>query len=89
MTLLSRTLATIAASFVLTVGATSLHAEGLSLPKIEHAATLVLPSIGLVVGGVSVAVAAGGGLYWVLGAILLAFVSASVNAWVLLVEIKR
>ena len=57
--------------------------------RIEHAATLLLPSIGLVVGGVSVAVAAGGGLYWVLGAILVAFVSAAVNAWVLLVEIKR
>ena len=57
--------------------------------RIEHAATLLLPGIGLVVGGVSVAVGTGGGLYWVLGAILLAFVSASVNAWVLLVEIKR
>jgi len=57
--------------------------------RIEHVATLLLPSIGLIVGGVSLAVAHGGGLYWVLGAILLAFVSASVNAWVLLVEIKR
>ena len=57
--------------------------------RLEHLATLLLPSVGLVVGGVSVAVAGAGGLYWVLGAILLAFVSASVNAWVLLVEIKR
>jgi modulator of FtsH protease len=57
--------------------------------RLEHVATLLLPGIGLVVGGVSVAVGGGGGLYWVLGAILLAFVSASVNAWVLLVEIKR
>jgi modulator of FtsH protease len=57
--------------------------------RIEHLATLLLPSIGLIVGGVSVAVAYGGGLYWVLGAVLLAFASASVNAWVLLVEIKR
>jgi hypothetical protein len=52
-------------------------------------ATLLLPSIGLLVGGISLIAAGGGGLYWVLGAILLAFVSASVNAWVLLVEIKR
>ncbi|MGA8726348.1 MAG: hypothetical protein WB565_15040 [Acidimicrobiales bacterium] len=29
------------------------------------------------------------GLDWVLADILLAFVSASINAWVLLVEIKR
>ena len=57
--------------------------------RIQHLATLLLPSVGLVVGGVSVAIGGGGGLYWVLGAILLAFVSASVNAWVLLVEIKR
>ena len=57
--------------------------------RIEHAATLLLPGIGMIVGGGSLVAAAGGGLYWVLGAILLAFVSASVNAWVLLVEIKR
>ena len=57
--------------------------------RVEHAATLLLPGIALIVGGVSVALGATGGLYWVLGAILLAFVSAAVNAWVLLVEIKR
>jgi hypothetical protein len=57
--------------------------------KIEHLVTLVLPSIAFVIGGVSLAAGAGGGLYWVLAAVLLAFVSASVNAWVLLVEIKR
>ncbi len=57
--------------------------------RIEHLATLLLPSIGLIVGGVSLAAGAGGGLYWVLAAILLAFVSAAINAWVLLVEIKR
>jgi modulator of FtsH protease len=57
--------------------------------QIEHLATLLLPSIALIVGGVSLAAGAGGGFYWVLAAILLAFVSASVNAWVLLVEVKR
>ncbi len=57
--------------------------------KIEHLATLLLPSTALMVGGVSLIAGAGGGLYWVLAAILLAFVSASINAWVLLVEIKR
>jgi hypothetical protein len=57
--------------------------------QIEHLATLLLPSIALMVGGVSLAAGGGGGLYWVFAAILLAFVSASINAWVLLVEIKR
>jgi hypothetical protein len=56
---------------------------------IEHVATLLLPSIAFIVGGVSLVAGAGGGLYWVLAGVLLVFVSASVNAWVLLVEIKR
>jgi hypothetical protein len=38
---------------------------------------------------VSLLTGAGGGLYWVLAGILLVFVSTSINAWVLLVEIKR
>ena len=57
--------------------------------QIEHLATLLLPSVALIVGGVSLIAGAGGGFYWVFAAILLAFVSASINAWVLLVEIKR
>jgi hypothetical protein len=57
--------------------------------QIEHLATLLLPSIVLIVGGVSLATGSGGGFFWVLAAVLLAFVSASINAWVLLVEIKR
>ena len=56
---------------------------------IEHVATLLLPSIAFIIGGVSLLGGAGGGLYWVLAGVLLVFVSASVNAWVLLVEIKR
>lgn len=56
---------------------------------IEHVATLLLPSLALIIGGVTLLARAGGGLYWVFGGILLVFVSASVNAWVLLVEIKR
>ncbi len=57
--------------------------------QIEHLTTLLLPSVALIVGGASLVAGEGGGLHWVLGGILLAFVSASVNAWVLLVEIKR
>ena len=57
--------------------------------QIQHLSTLLLPGIALIVGGVSLIAGKGGGLYWVLAAVLLAFVSASINAWVLLVEIKR
>ena len=56
---------------------------------VEHLVTLLLPSITFIVGGVSLAVGEGGGLYWVLAATLFVFVSASINGWVLLVEIKR
>jgi hypothetical protein len=57
--------------------------------RVEHAATLLLPGFALIGGGVGVALGATVGLYWVLGAILLAFVSAAVTAWVVLVEITR
>jgi modulator of FtsH protease len=56
---------------------------------IHHLASLLLPSIAFIIGGVSLIAAGGGGLYWVFAGILLVFVSASVNAWVLLVEILR
>lgn len=60
--------------------------------------TLLLVSIVLVApgqpqpaagGGISTAIQFGGGLYWVLGGVLAGFVGASLNAWVLLVEIQR
>ncbi len=57
--------------------------------QVEHLVTMLLPGIVLIIGGASLAAGEAGGLYWVLAAILLAFVSASINAWVLLVEIKR
>lgn len=56
---------------------------------VEQVVTLQLPSVVFIVGGVSLAADGGGGLYWVLAAVLLAFVSASINGWVLLVEVKR
>jgi hypothetical protein len=57
--------------------------------QIEHLATLLLPSLAIVVGGVILIGGTGGGLYWLLAGILFTFVSAAINAWVLLVEIKR
>ena len=55
----------------------------------EHLMSLLLPSVAFIVGGVTLGAGTGGGLYWVLAATLLAFVAASINAWVLLVEILR
>ena len=50
---------------------------------------LLLLGPALMIGGISTAIEAGGGLYWVLGGVLAGFAGACVNAWVLLVEIQR
>ena len=50
---------------------------------------LLLPALALMIGGISFAIEAGGGLFWVLGGVLAGFAGGSVNAWVLLVEIER
>ena len=50
---------------------------------------LCVPALLLIVGGVSVWSQSGGGLYWVTAAVAVGFASATGNAWVLLVEIKR
>jgi len=42
-------------------------------------------ALALVIGGASILAGAGGGLYWIVGALA----GASINAWVLLVEILR
>ena len=41
------------------------------------------------IGGLSVLLEGGGGLYWIFAGIVLAIVAAVANAWVLLVEILR
>ncbi|HXN91243.1 MAG TPA: hypothetical protein VN906_07140 [Candidatus Sulfotelmatobacter sp.] len=43
----------------------------------------------LVIGAVSLLIGNGGGLYWVLPALIAAMVAAIIGAWVLLVEIVR
>ncbi len=58
-------------------------------PRFRHLIVLLLPSLAAVAGGLSLLAGGGGGLYWVLAAVLLAFVAASINGWVLLVEILR
>ena len=56
---------------------------------LEHLTPLLLPGLAFIGGGLSLLAGGGGGLYWVLAGVLLAFVVASINAWVLLVEILR
>jgi hypothetical protein len=43
----------------------------------------------LIIGGGSMIAGVGGGLYWTVGGILAAVAGAVINAWVLLVEIRR
>ena len=52
-------------------------------------AQLLLPVLAILIGGVSLLTGSGGGIYWILVGTALVFVSASINAWVLLVEILR
>jgi modulator of FtsH protease len=51
--------------------------------------SLLLPGVFLVIAGISLWCGAGGGLYWLTAAVAAGFLSATANAWVLLVEIKR
>ncbi len=48
-----------------------------------------VPALLLVVAAFSLWLQRGGGLYWVTAAVATGFVSATANAWVLLVEIRR
>ena len=50
---------------------------------------LGVPALMLIAAAVSLWMQRGAGLYWVTAAVATGFVSATANAWVLLVEIKR
>lgn len=63
---------------------------GHSLRRMLYQITLPLVPMGfLLVGAASLAVQAGGGLYWVTAAIVTGLAAATANSWVLVVEIKR
>jgi hypothetical protein len=56
---------------------------------VYHVAIVVPGTVLFVIGGASVLAQGGGGLYWTIGGIVGALLGASINAWVLLVEIRR
>jgi modulator of FtsH protease len=51
--------------------------------------TVVLPALLLFVAGLSLLTGSGGGLYWLLFGVILGFIGAVIDAWVLLIEIMR
>jgi modulator of FtsH protease len=55
----------------------------------ERLGVLAWGTLPFVIGGVSVLVTSGAGLYWIVFGIVGAIVGAVINAWVLLVEILR
>jgi len=59
------------------------------LSGLVRGAVGVLPGLCFVVGGALLVAGLESGMYWVSAGILLAFVGSVLNAWVLLVEIRR
>ncbi|MDQ2810383.1 MAG: hypothetical protein M3Z75_00495 [Actinomycetota bacterium] len=56
---------------------------------LSRIATIQIPALLFLAGGITLAVRHGGGLYWAAPATLTAFLGAVYNAWILLVEIIR
>jgi modulator of FtsH protease len=50
---------------------------------------MLVPAALFLVGGISLATGAGGGLYWVLAGIVVGFAVSVLNLWILLIEIYR
>jgi hypothetical protein len=56
---------------------------------ISRLVLIATATVPLIVGGASVLAESGGGLYWVVAAIVFAIAGGVANAWVLLIEILR
>jgi len=52
-------------------------------------AVILGATLPMAAAGISVLVRGGGGLYWLVGALILGFAGAVLNGWILLVEIHR
>ena len=87
---LAAEIALIAVAVVVGVLRTFTRPPDHSLKRTLYQLALPLVPMGfLVVGAVSLTVQAGGGLYWVMAAIVTGLAAATANSWVLVVEIKR
>lgn len=77
--------------FAAMLGRLRLHLRSLgpAYRRVVPTVILGIVAVPLVVAGVSLLVGAGGGLYWLVPAVVLGFIGAVVNAWVLLIEILR
>ncbi len=56
---------------------------------VTRIAISMLTALPIVVAGASLLIGAGGGLYWIVPSVVVAFIGGLANAWVLLVEILR
>lgn len=75
--------------WVLVLAARALESTHGHVRPLFHFGLVIPGTVPLIVGAVSLLAQSGGGLYWIAGGIVGALLSASVNAWVLLVEILR
>ncbi len=79
---------------MLTIGLLALRAYRQSPPhlqihRISGGVLLGLPGLMMCLAGVSLLAGGGGGLYWLVPAWVVGIVAGVLNAWVLLVEVKR
>ncbi|PRY49777.1 modulator of FtsH protease [Geodermatophilus tzadiensis] len=58
-------------------------------PRVRAAVPVLLPAAALLAAALSLALGAGGGLYWLVGALVGGIAASCLTAWVLLVEIQR
>lgn len=57
--------------------------------KVGHFLLAQSAVLAMIAGGVSLAAGHGGGLYWTVAGVMISFVTALLDAWVLLIEILR
>jgi hypothetical protein len=57
--------------------------------KILHAILAQFSSLPIIIGGVSLLLGVGGGLYWLVAGMIISIIDALLDAWVLLIEIHR
>ncbi|MFJ4919534.1 hypothetical protein [Streptomyces sp. NPDC088725] len=73
--------------------ATALRVSGgrnrLAVPMLIRVVLATATTLALLTAGVTLATEAGGGLFWLPAAFVLAITVAAINAWVLLVEVLR